>query len=246
MDRIVERLRAERSTRFHGGLYHKTQVKLTYNSNRIEGSRLSEDQTRYIFETKTIHTSGDEVVHVDDVMETRNHFVLFDWMLSHADEPLSEESIKMMHHLLKRGTSDEENGFNVGEYKSRPNMVGDLETTDPKHVSKEIRKLLDSYHQKKQIVFEDIIDFHYRFECIHPFQDGNGRVGRIIMFMECLKHNIMPFIIDYNHQQFYYRGLREYANETGFLLDTCRSSQDRYESWVNYFYPNQPSSEQVD
>jgi Fic family protein len=235
--RILDLLIQEKNDRFKGGLYHQTQVKLAFNSNRIEGSRLSEDQTRYIFETNTIHTEVDEVASVDDIVETINHFACFDLMLQRANEMLSESLIKEFHYILKRNTSDERKGFRVGDYKTRPNMVGESETTSPANVAHEMRRLLDWYTSLKAISIEDIVEFHYHFECIHPFQDGNGRVGRMIMFKECLKHDVLPFIIDHNYKLFYYRGLKEYPVEKRFLLDTCLSSQDQYELMVRYFYP---------
>lgn len=219
-----------------GGLYHLTQIKLAYNSNRIEGSQLSEDQTRYIYETNTISVEPNDTASVDDIVETINHFSCFDYMLAHADKKLTEKMIKEYHHLLKRNTSDErKEWFRVGQYKARPNMVGDNETPPPAKVASEIQRLLTDYHIKDKITFDDMVDFHYQFEKIHPFQDGNGRVGRIIMFKECLKNNIMPFIIDHKHKLFYYRGLKEYQLEKGFLIDTCLSSQDRYGEMVSYF-----------
>jgi len=234
--RLLERLREEKEMQLKGGLYHQTQVKLAFNSNRIEGSRLSEDQTRYIYETNTVNMEPDESVNVDDIIETVNHFTCFDYMLNHADEELTENMIKEFHRLLKRNTSDErKEWFRVGDYKSRPNVVGDMKTTAPSKVGGEIQKLLADYHQKKDITVQDIADFHYRFESIHPFQDGNGRVGRIIMFKECLKNDILPFIIDHEHKLFYYRGLKEYKSEKGYLMDTCLSAQDQYEAMVSYF-----------
>ncbi|MRN56357.1 cell filamentation protein Fic [Paenibacillus sp. LC-T2] len=222
-----------------GGLYHQTQIKLAFNSNRIEGSRLSEDQTRYIFETNTINMEPEEAASVDDIIETVNHFSCFDYMLTHAKENLSEEMIKEFHRILKRNTSDErKEWFRVGDYKTRPNVVGDMKTTAPGKVASTMEKLLVAYHQKSNISIEDIIDFHHEFESIHPFQDGNGRVGRIILFKECLKNDIFPFIIDHEHKLFYYRGLKEYRSGKGCLLDTCLSAQDRYEAQVEYFFPD--------
>ena len=181
----------------------------------------------------------DEAANVDDIIETVNHFSCFDYMLAHADEELTEDMIKEFHRLLKRNTSDErKEWFRIGDYKARPNVVGDMKTTAPSKVGGEIQKLLDDYHQKKDVTVEDVVDFHYRFESIHPFQDGNGRVGRIIMFKECLKNDILPFIIDHEHKLFYYRGLKEYKSEKGFLMDTCLSSQDEYEAMVLYFFPD--------
>ncbi|HZK61703.1 MAG TPA: Fic family protein [Anaerovoracaceae bacterium] len=239
MQRLLKRLWEEKEMKLKGGLYHQTQVKLAFNSNRIEGSRLSEDQTRYIYETNTVSMEPDEAANVDDIIETVNHFSCFDYMLTHADEELTEDMIKEFHRLLKRNTSDErKEWFRVGDYKARPNVVGDMKTTSPSKVPGEIQKLLVEYHQKKDIKVEDIMDFHCRFESIHPFQDGNGRVGRIIMFKECLKNDILPFIIDYVHKLFYYRGLKEYKCEKGFLMDTCRSSQDQYQVIVSYFIPD--------
>ncbi|MHA6533939.1 Fic family protein [Paenibacillus sp. BAC0078] len=236
---LLELLQEEMKMGLKGGLYHQTQIKLAYNSNRIEGSRLSEDQTRYIFETNTINVEPEETASVDDIIETVNHFACFDYMLAHAQEDLSEEMIKEFHRILKRNTSDErKDWFRVGEYKARPNVVGDMKTAAPGKVAGVMGKLLTAYHQKPGVLFEDIIDFHYEFECIHPFQDGNGRVGRIIMFKECLKYDILPFIIGHEHKLFYYRGLKEYPVEKGYLLDTCLSAQDRYEAEVDYFFPD--------
>ncbi len=237
--RLLERLREEKEMKLKGGLYHQTQVKLAFNSNRIEGSRLSEEQTRYIYETNTLNMESDGTANVDDIIETVNHFSCFDFMLNHADEELTEDIIKEFHRLLKRNTSDErKEWFKVGNYKTRPNIVGDTKTTAPSKVEIEIQKLLSDYHQKRNITLEDIVDFHYRFESIHPFQDGNGRVGRIIIFKECLKNGILPFIIDHEHKLYYYRGLKEYRTEKGFLMGTCQSSQDQYQVIVSYFYPD--------
>jgi len=236
--RILDLLLEEKRMRLKGGLYHQTQIKFAFNSNRIEGSRLSEDQTRYIFETNSINTASDEAASADDIIETINHFACFDYMLEHATEKVSEKIIKEFHRLLKRGTSDErKEWFRVGDYKARPNMVGDIETTAPDKVNAEMEGLIADYHKKNQVVLDDIVEFHYKFETIHPFQDGNGRVGRIILFKECLKHNIMPFIINDEHKLFYYRGLKEFDREKGFLTDTCLSAQDRYATMVAYFFP---------
>ncbi|MDR2860901.1 MAG: Fic family protein, partial [Elusimicrobiota bacterium] len=202
---LLIKLRTEKEARLKGGLYHQTQIRFCYSSNYIEGSRLSEEQTRYIFETNTINTKANETANIDDIIEAVNHFACFDFMLDTADKPLSENIIKDFHHILKSNTSDsKKDWFNVGDYKSKANMVGDSITTDPKYVQKEIADLLSGYLDKETINLEDICSFHYRFEKIHPFQDGNGRVGRIIMFKECLKNNIMPFIIDEEHKSFYY------------------------------------------
>ena len=235
---LLEKLREEMVVKLKGGLYHQTQIKLAFNSNRIEGSRLSEDQTRYIFETNTLLAPSDETTNVDDIIETVNHFSCFDSMLAHASEPLTEDMLKEFHRLLKSGTSQARTTwFRVGGYKTRPNTVGQAETTAPDKVAGEMQKLLSAYHQQRPPSFEDIIAFHYQFECIHPFQDGNGRVGRIILFKECLKNGILPFIIDHQHKLFYYRGLKEFASEKGYLLDTCRSAQDAYGILVAYFFP---------
>lgn len=226
---VLEQLLEEKNMQYKGGLYWLTQVKLAYNSNRIEGSRLSEEQTRYMFETKTLLPSSDEAVPVDDIIETQNHFELFNYMLSVVNQPLTEEMIKEFHKILKSGTSDSRlKWFAVGDYKTQENIVGDIETSSPQNVSKDMAKLLSAYNQKSDISIDDIIDFHFRFESIHPFQDGNGRVGRMIMFKECLKNNIMPFIIEDIKKAFYYRGLSEYKREQGYLKDTCLDAQDRY------------------
>lgn len=237
-ERLLSLLQEEKRMHLKGGLYHKTQVYMAYNSNRIEGSRLSEEQTRYIYETNTVMIEGEEPLNVDDIMETINHFRCFDYMLEHTDELLSQELIKEFHRIIKSNTSDaKRDWFRVGDYKLRPNEVGNMQTTPPAKVAQKMEKLLAEYHGKEFVSFEDIVDFHQRFETIHPFQDGNGRVGRMIMFKECLKHDIMPFIIDERHKWFYYRGLREYREENGYLLDTCASAQDVYESMVKYFFP---------
>lgn len=208
------RLREEMEMKLKGGLYHQTQIRFAYNSNHIEGSRLTEDQTRNIYET---HTIGDIEGHekVDDIIETVNHFRCFDYILSVADKELSEEIIKKVHYILKSGTM--------------------VETTPPSKVPTEIKKLLTDYREMSNITFEDIIDFHYWFEKIHPFQDGNGRVGRLIMFKECLKNNIPPFVIEDSAKDYYRRGLNEYASEKGYLTETCRLSQDNYKKMLEYF-----------
>ena len=228
-------LREEKKIRLKGGIYHQTQIKLAYNSNHIEGSKLTEEQTRYIYETNTIGL-GKEPVNVDDIIETVNHFQCFDYILDCAEDILSENIVKKLHFMLKSNTSDSRlEWFRVGDYKQRPNMVGDSKTTPPGKVKKEIQQLLFKYQQKSSISFYDIVEFHYYFERIHPFQDGNGRVGRLIMFKECLKHNIIPFIIDERHKLYYYRGLKEFENEKGYLTDTCLSAQDEYGKLLSYF-----------
>lgn len=233
---LLRVLRDEKAMRLKGGLYHQTQVKLAYNSNRIEGSKLSEDQTRYIYETNTIATAKEETASIDDIMETINHFQCFDYMIDIADERLSEDIIKEFHKILKNNTSDSrKDWFNVGDYKKKPNMIGDQKTISPSKVKGEMAKLLTDYNQIQRVTFEDIIEFHYNFEIIHPFQDGNGRVGRMIIFKECLKNDIVPFIIDEQHKLFYYRGLKEFSVERGYLIDTCFSAQDRYKELLEYF-----------
>lgn len=233
---ILYKLREEQSVKLKGGLYHQTQIRLAYNSNHMEGSRLTEEQTRSIYETQTIGvTEGQEKI--DDIIETVNHFRCFDYILKVADEELSEDIIKHIHLLLKNNTTDsQKEWFAVGDYKKRPNVIGDMiETTHPSKVASEIKHLLKVYREDDNITFEDIIDFHYKFEKIHPFQDGNGRVGRLIMFKECLKYNIIPFIIEDVVKDYYRRGLKEYIIEKGFLLDTCRASQDSYKKLLEYF-----------
>jgi len=231
---ILQALKEEKNAKISGGIYHETQVRLTYNSNRIEGSRLSEDQTRLIFETNTI--GSDVGVPVDDIIETANHFRAMDYVIDKAEEPLTEEIIKALHRLLKTGTKDSHiSWFNVGEYKAKPNVVGGMETTPPSKVAGKMKKLLDEYSKIETVSIRDIIRFHHDFEKIHPFQDGNGRVGRLIACKECLRFNIVPFIIEDSKKMFYYRGLKEWDNEQGFLLETCLDGQDTYKALLNYF-----------
>ena len=232
---ILERLKLEKESKMPGGIYHKIQIELTYNSNYIEGSRLTHDQTRHIYETNTIGVK-DSVINVDDIVETANHFRCIDYIIDMVNYPISESMIKQLHSLLKAGTSDSRKAwFAVGDYKKLENEVGGIKTTKPKDVEKEMRNLLKKYNRKKSKSFEEIIEFHYMFERIHPFQDGNGRVGRLIMFKECLKNNIVPFIIDESLKEFYYRGLNEWKNERGHLLDTCLTAQDRFKLIMDYF-----------
>lgn len=232
---LLYRLREEKKIKLKGGIYHQTQIKLSYNSNHMEGSRITEDQTRYIYETNTIGIEK-EPTNIDDIIETVNHFQCFDYILDCAEDALTESVIKKIHSILKGNTSDSRlEWFNVGDYKQRPNMVGDSKTTPPSKVKKDIQRLLFEYNQKEVINFEDIVEFHYRFERIHPFQDGNGRVGRLIIFKECLRYNIVPFIIDEKHKIYYYRGLKEFENEKGYLMGTCLSSQDVYKEMLKYF-----------
>ena len=228
-------LKAEKAAKLHGGIYHKIQIDLTYNSNHIEGSRLTHDQTRYIFETNTIGVS-DGAVKVDDVVETANHFKCIDMIIDSANYALSEAFIKQLHAVLKSGTSDSRlDWFVVGDYKRLPNEVGGMDTTAPENVGAEIKKLLAEYNSIANKTFDDLLDFHYRFERIHPFQDGNGRVGRLLLFKECLRNNIVPFIIEDDLKMFYYRGLKEWRNERGYLRDTCLSAQDRFKKYLDYF-----------
>lgn len=232
---LLDILQEEKASKYSGGIYHKTQIDLTYNSNHIEGSRLTHDQTRYIFETNTIGIESD-VVNVDDVIETMNHFRCIDMIIDNARNGLTEKFIKELHQTLKSSTSDSrKDWFNVGEYKKLPNEVGGMETVPPEDVASEMKALLADYKAKEDKSFDDILDFHVKFERIHPFQDGNGRVGRLITFKECLKYNIVPFIIDEYFKLFYYRGLKEWNREKGYLRDTCLAAQDKYKAYLDYF-----------
>ena len=232
---LLQILKEQKIHKLKGGIYHRTQIDLTYNSNHIEGSRLSKEQTRLIFETNTIGITED-AIRVDDIIETTNHFRCFDFIIDHAKEPLSESMIKQIHQILKSGTTDAaKEWFNVGEYKRLPNEVGGMETTAPKQVGKALRELLKEYRSKATITFTDVLDFHQRFERIHPFQDGNGRVGRLVMFKECLNHDIVPFIIMDELKMFYYRGLQEWKHTPGYLTDTCLTAQDYYKKLLDYF-----------
>ena len=233
---ILECLKEQKEMGLKGNLYHNTQVIFAYNTNHIEGSKLTEDQTRYIFETNTILFEGQTVARVDDILETANHFKLVDYMLDVAEEKLTEKMIKEFHKILKEGTSDSrKEWFNVGEYKKLANEAGNMQTSLPKNVAKDMAKLMEWYNSLEKITIKEIIEFHFRFEKIHPFQDGNGRVGRIIMFKECLKNNIVPFIILDKDKLFYYRGLKEYKSEKGFLIDTCLNAQDQYINMIEYY-----------
>ncbi|MGN0702676.1 MAG: Fic family protein [Lentihominibacter sp.] len=228
-------LQEEKASRYSGGIYHKTQIDLTYNSNHIEGSRLTHDQTRYIFETNRIGVES-EAVNVDDVIETANHFRCIDMIIDNAKAALTEKFIKELHLVLKNGTSDSrKDRFAVGDYKKLPNEVGGMDTTLPEEVAGKMKALLKEYNAKAEKTLDDILDFHVKFERIHPFQDGNGRVGRLIMFKECLKYNIVPFIIDDNLKMYYYRGLKEWDNEKGYLTDTCLTAQAKYKAYLDYF-----------
>ena len=232
---LLDILQEQKASKYSGGIYHKTQIDLTYNSNHMEGSRLTYDQTRYIFETNTIGV-GSEVLNVDDVIETVNHFRCVDMVIDHAKAALTEKFIKELHLTLKSGTSDSrKDWFAVGNYKKLPNEVGGRDTALPEEVAGKMKALLAAYNTKKEKTLEDILDFHVKFERIHPFQDGNGRVGRLIMFKECLKYKIVPFIIEDNLKMFYYRGLKEWDHEKGYLTDTCLTAQDRYKAYLDYF-----------
>lgn len=232
---LLSRLREEKSSRLKGGIYHRTQIDLTYNSNHIEGSRLSHEQTRYIYETNTIGIS-DGTVNVDDIVETVNHFRCIDYIIDHAQDKLTEGMIKEIHRILKTGTSDSRKSwFNVGDYKKLPNEVGGNQTCPPENVHSMLSVLLKSYNCKKKKTLDDIIDFHKQFESIHPFQDGNGRTGRLIMFKECLANGIVPFIITDDLKSFYYRGLQNWPEIPGYLRDTCLTAQDNYAELLAYF-----------
>ena len=232
---LLNILQEQKVSKYSGGIYHKTQIDLTYNSNHIEGSRLTHDQTRCIFETNTIDVEK-EVLNVDDVIETANHFCCIDMIIDNAKAALTEKFIKELHLILKSGTSDSrKDWFAVGDYKKMPNEVGGMETALPEEVADKMKTLLSEYNAKEEKNFEDILNFHVEFERTHPFQDGNGRVGRLIMFKECLKYNIVPFIIEDNFKMFYYRGLKEWNNEKGYLTDTCLTAQDKYKGYLDYF-----------
>ena len=235
---VLEILREQKNMKLKGNLYYNTQITFSYNTNHIEGSTLTEDQTRYIYETNTLLAEKNSITNIDDILETANHFKLVDYMLDIADKKLTEKMIKEFHQILKAGTSDSRNDwFVVGDYKKLANEVGGLKTTEPKSVNQDMKKLLEWYESLKEISINEIIEFHAKFEKIHPFQDGNGRVGRIIAFKECLKNNIIPFIILDKNKLFYYRGLKEYQSnrEKGYLIDTCLNSQDEYMKMIKYY-----------
>lgn len=232
---LLEVLREQKTMRLKGGIYHRTQIDLTYNSNHIEGSRLTHEQTRHIFETDTVGVEG-ETLRVDDILETSNHFRCIDTIIDRAREPLTEAFIKELHAQLKSGTSDSrKEWFAVGDYKRLPNEVGGMETTPPEDVHREMKRLLAEYNARRHKTFDDILDLHQRFECIHPFQDGNGRVGRLVMFKECLAVGIVPFIITDDLKMFYYRGLRQWPTIREYLRDTCLTAQDNYKALLDYF-----------
>lgn len=232
---LLATLREQKEMKLKGSIYHRTQIDLTYNSNHIEGSKLTHDQTRYIFETNTIGIT-DEAINVDDIVETVNHFRCIDYIIDHAEDKLSESLIKQLHLILKTGTSDsKKDWFMVGDYKRLPNEVGGIDTCPPKEVHQQMKALLSEYNVIKQKTLENILDFHVRFEKIHPFQDGNGRVVRLIMFKECLANNIVPFIITDDLKMFYYRGLHEWGHVNGYLTDTCLTAQDLYKDILKHF-----------
>ena len=233
---LLATLREQKTMKMKGGIYHKMQIDLTYNSNHIEGSRLTHSQTRFIFETNTIGVTTDETINVNDIVETVNHFRCIDLIIDKAEEPLSEELVKTLHGILKTGTSDSrKDWFAVGEYKRLPNEVGGEPTCEPERVQDSMQRLIEGYNAKPQHTLEDILDFHVRFEKIHPFQDGNGCVGRLIMFKECLCNGIVPFIITDELKMFYDRGLREWGHIDGYLTDTCLSAQNQYKAALDYF-----------
>lgn len=231
---LLEVLKAEKNAGLHGGIYHKIQIELTYHSNHIEGSMLSHEQTRYIFETNTIGMN--DIIKVDDIVETSNHFKCIDMVIDNAACILNENFIKQLHTVLKSGTSDSrKDWFVVGGYKKMPNEVGGQETCVPEQVSSKMKRLLSQYNTKKEHTFDELLDFHYQFESIHPFQDGNGRVGRLLLFKECPRNNIVPFIIDDKMKMFYYRGLHEWQSEKGYLRNTCLAAQDKFKQYLDYF-----------
>lgn len=235
-NKLTSFLTDEMNAKRKGGLYHKTQVQLAFNSNRIEGNKLTEEQTRYIFETRTIGFKDQEAVRVDDIIETTNHFVAFDYLLRTIDEPLSETIIKELHRILKSGTADAQLPyFRVGDWKGLANEVGGRETCRPEDVAEQMHQLGVWYAAQKDVTLMTLAEYHWRFERIHPFQDGNGRVGRLILFRECLRNSVLPFVIDNEHKMYYYRGLSEFAHTPGFLVGTMQSAQDTYEAWVRYF-----------
>ena len=236
MNKLTAFLVDEQQAHRKGGLYHKTQVQLAYNSNRIEGSKLTEEQTRYIFETRTIGFKEQEAVPVDDIIETTNHFVAFDYLLRTISEPLSDNMIKELHRILKTGTADAQKPhFNVGDWKKLGNEVGGRETCRPADVAGAMQELSEWYNAQNDYSIHTLAEYHWHFERIHPFQDGNGRVGRLVLFRECLRHDILPFVIDNEHKMYYYRGLAEFQSTPGFLIGTMQSAQDTYMAWVKYF-----------
>ena len=232
---LLAALREQKEMRMKGGIYHRVQIDLTYNSNHIEGSRLTKEQTRYIFETNTLGITS-ENTRIDDIMETVNHFRCIDYVIDHATDKITETHIKQLHLILKTNTSDSHKSwFAVGDYKRLANAVGEEETAQPEEVHKKMKALLATYHAIQKIQFDDILDFHVRFERIHPFQDGNGRVGRLIMFWQCLQSNTVPFIITDDLRLFYYRGIQNWGNINGYLRDTCLTAQDNFKGILDYY-----------
>ena len=232
---LIQRLREEKESKLRGGIYHRTQIDLTYNSNHIEGSRLTKEQTRHIFETNTLGISA-QSTRIDDIMETVNHFRCIDYVIDHATDKITETHLKQLHLILKNNTSDSRKSwFAIGDYKRLPNEVGGEETTNPEDVSKHIKNILSEYNALKKVQFDDILNFHVQFERIHPFQDGNGRVGRLLMFWQCLQSSHVPFIITEELRLFYYRGLQKWGQINGYLRDTCLTAQDQYKLLLNYF-----------
>lgn len=235
-EKLRDILRYEKENGVRGGIYHKVQVELTYNSNHMEGSRLTHEETRYIYETNTIGMDENHVINTDDIVETVNHFRCIDIIIERVNQPLSEALIKELHKTLKNGTSDSRKAwFALGEYKKLPNEVGGVETARPEEVAEKIKQLIKTYNNGKKKTLDDLLTFHYAFEIIHPFQDGNGRIGRLLLFKECLKNELVPFIIDEEHKLFYYRGLKEWKKERGYLRDTCLSAQDEFKRYLDYF-----------
>ena len=233
--KLLEVLQLEKASKLSGGIYHKVQIDFTYNSNHMEGSRLTHDQTRYIFETNTIGVH-ETTLNVDDIVETANHFGCINLIIDRAGSVISETLIKQLHAMLKNGTSDSrKDWFVVGDYKKLPNEVGGQATALPEELPAKMKELLAAYNAKQVKTFDELLDFHYRFECLHPFQDGNGRVGRLLLFKECLRNNIVPFIIDEELKMFYYRGLKEWQSAKGYLLDTCLTAQDKFKTYLDYF-----------
>ncbi len=232
---LLVALREQKESKLKGGIYHRVQIDLTYNSNHIEGSRLTKEQTRYIFETNTIGITN-EVTRIDDIMETVNHFRCIDYVIDHACDKLTETHIKQLHLLLKTNTSDSRKAwFAVGDYKRLANAVGEEETAQPEEVHKKMKALLSEYNAKKQLTIDDILDFHVQFKRIHPFQDGNGRVGRLLLFWQCLQNAVVPFIITEDLRLFYYRGIQNWGKINGYLRDTCLTAQDNFKDFLNYF-----------
>ncbi len=232
---LLAALREQKEMRLKGGIYHRIQIDLTYNSNHIEGSRLTKEQTRYIFETNTIGITT-ENTRIDDIMETVNHFRCIDYVIEHATDKITETHIKQLHLILKSNTSDSQKPwFAVGNYKRLANAVGEEETTPPEEVHRQMKSLLDGYNSKAQVTFDDLLDFHVRFERIHPFQDGNGRVGRLLMFWQCLQLGIAPFIITDDLRLFYYRGIQNWGKVNGYLRDTCLTAQDNFKGVLDYY-----------